>query len=265
LLAAAASAGVARLDAEVLLGALLSRSRAQLLAFPELLVDALTAVMFHAALQRRALGEPLAYITGTKEFWSMSLVVSPAVLVPRPETELLVELCLDAFDAAERSVADLGTGSGAIALALARERPQWTIVATDASSDALDIATINRQRLGLERVELRHGNWTQPLGSACFDVIVSNPPYVAPGDAALTLLRHEPQAALIAAEQGFADLFTIARDARARLKPGAMLLLEHGAEQRQRLHEELVALGYARVVCHPDPAGHDRVTTAIRP
>ncbi len=196
LLAAATAMGVDRLDAEALLGALVRRSRAQLMAFDEKPVDDLTAAMFHAGLARRASGEPLAYITGIREFWSLPLVVSPAVLVPRPETELLVELCLKHFGPEPRRVADLGTGSLAIAAALASERPAWSIVATDRSKDALAIATINRQRLNLTNIELREGNWCAALGepgAGGFDAIVANPPYVEAGDPALPALAHEPQ------------------------------------------------------------------------
>lgn len=262
LLAKASTAGVADLDAQALLAALTRRSRAQLLAFGEAQVDPLTAALYEAALERRAAGEPLAYITGVREFWSMPLVVSPDVLVPRPETELLVERCLARFGPDVRDVADLGTGSLAIAAALARERPEWRIVATDRSADALSVAVINRQRLGLSNIELREGPWCAPLGDEQFDAILSNPPYVAANDPALPALAHEPRMALVAADEGFADLRAIAACARAHLLPGGVLLLEHGASQAARLASELVGLGYARVVCHRDPAGLDRVTEA---
>jgi release factor glutamine methyltransferase len=269
LLAAATAMGVERLDAEALLGALVRRSRAQLIAFDESPVDELTAAMFQAGLARRASGEPLAYITGIREFWSLPLVVSPAVLVPRPETELLVELCLQRFGAEPRKVADLGTGSLAIAAALASERPAWAIVATDRSSEALGIASINRQRLKLDNIELREGNWCAALEDAAatdgFDAILGNPPYVDAGDAALVALAHEPLDALVAADEGYADLLALAAGARSHLKSAGMLLLEHGTGQAARLHAELVALGYARVVCHRDLAGHDRVTEAVWP
>lgn len=272
LIARAAAAGVARLDAEVLLAALTGSDRARLLAFPERTIAPLVAAMFEAAVQRRAAGEPLAYITGVREFWSMPLVATPDVLVPRPETELLVERCLAALDPIPgqtpsdipRRVADLGTGSGAIALALARERPHWQVVATDASAAALEVATINRQRLGLANVQLRVGSWCAPLRDERFDAIVSNPPYVAPDDPALVALAYEPQSALVAADQGFADLLCIVGQAREHLLPGGVLLLEHGATQAARLRDALVAGGYDRVACHRDLAGHDRVTEAYR-
>lgn len=271
LIARAGAAGVARLDAEVLLAALTGSDRASLLAYPERAIAPLVAAMFEAGVQRRAAGEPLAYITGVKEFWSMPLVATPDVLVPRPETELLVERCLAALDpgpspaSASRRVADLGTGSGAIALALARERPHWHLVATDASAAALEVAAINRQRFRLDNVQLRIGNWCGPLREERFDAIVSNPPYVAPGDPALTALAFEPQDALVAADQGYADLLAIIAQAREHLLPGGVLLLEHGAAQAARVRDALVAGGYHRVACHRDLAGHDRVTEAWRP
>jgi release factor glutamine methyltransferase len=265
LLAEAARLQLPRLDAEVLLAALLRRGRAQLAAFPESPVDGLTALMFRAGLERLQDGEPLAYITGTREFWSLPLVVSPAVLIPRPETELLVELCLARLDQAPRQVADLGTGSGAIALALASERPQWRIIATDASEAALEIAAINRQRLKLPQVELRQGSWTDALEETRCAAILSNPPYIAAGHPALSALRHEPGAALVAGDDGYADLLAIAAGSRARLEPGGLLLLEHGTGQSPRLARELAALGYADIHSHRDLAGHDRVTGAIWP
>ena len=265
LLAAATAMGVARLDAEVLLQRLTQRSRAQLLAFDDAIIDAATVALFRAGLERRAAGEPLAYITGIREFWSLPLVVSPAVLVPRPETELVVELCLAHFDQAPRFVADLGTGSGAIALALARERAAWMLIATDASPAALEVAAINRERLGIANLALRAGNWCEALPAEPFDAIVSNPPYIAASHPALQELGHEPQSALVAATDGYADLFRIAADARRHLKPGGLLLLEHGAEQAARLQQELAALGYASIATHRDLAGLERVTAAIWP
>lgn len=265
LLEQARARGIARLDAEILLAALVRTTRAQLIAFPEKPVDLVTAAMFEAGLDRLQTGEPLAYVTGLREFWSLPLVVAPAVLVPRPETELLVELALARLDAGRQRVADLGTGSGAIALALAKERPECWIVATDNSSDALQIAQINRDRLQLGNVELRQGRWCDALGKEPYDAIVSNPPYVAPDDPALAALRHEPMAALVAADDGYADLLAIAAGARSRLKAGGLLLLEHGAGQRERLARELAALGYVQVTCDHDLAGHDRVTAAIWP
>ena len=265
LLASAAGRGIERLDAELLLAALLRANRALLFAFPERPVDALTAAMFEAGLARLQGGEPLAYITGVREFWSLPLVVSPAVLVPRPETELLVELCLARLDASPRRVADLGTGSGAIALALASERPHWSIIATDRSSEALQVAAINRQRLQLPQVELRAGSWLEPLAGESLHAILSNPPYIDAAHPALAALRHEPGSALVAADAGYADLISIAQHSRAHLLPGGLLMLEHGTGQSGRLARELAALGYEGIETHHDLAGHDRVMLAIWP
>lgn len=265
LLAHAARQGLARLDAELLLAALLRVPRSQLLAFDEREVDPLTAAMFQAGTERRAAGEPLAYITGVKEFWSLPLNVAPGVLVPRPETELLVELCLAQLGSAlPRRVADLGTGSGAIALALGRERPDWRIVATDASAEALEVAATNIRRLGINNVELRQGSWCTALDGR-FDAIVSNPPYIAPDHPALAALRHEPASALVAEDSGFADLLAIADCARQHLAANGALLLEHGSDQASRLAAELAALGYLDITCHRDLAGLDRATRAIWP
>lgn len=265
LLAQAAAGGVARLDAEVLLAALMGVERSRLAAFPEQSVAPLIAALFEAGLQRRSAGEPLAYITGVREFWSLPLVATPAVLVPRPETELLVERCLARLGQGPRRVADLGTGSGAIAFALARERPDWQILATDSSAAALEVAAINRQRLGAVNVQLRMGSWCEPLEAQYFDAILSNPPYVAADDPALAQLQFEPQSALVAEDAGYADLLAIAEQARSHLLPGGLLLLEHGNTQASRLRCALVAEGYDRVACHRDLAGHDRVTEAHWP
>jgi release factor glutamine methyltransferase len=236
-----------------------------LIAFPEHPVEPVTAAMFEAGLARLSTGEPLAYITGVREFWSLPLVVMPDVLIPRPETELLVELCLQRLDESPRRVADLGTGSGSIALALASERPAWQVVATDASSAALQVAAINRDRLRLNNVQFQTGRWCDALGTECFDAILSNPPYVAAGDPALALLSFEPRHALVAEDEGYADLLAIGASARGHLESGGLLLLEHGATQAARLAAALVALGYDRVASHRDLAGHDRVTTARWP
>ncbi|MEY4762923.1 MAG: hypothetical protein RLZZ200_2779 [Pseudomonadota bacterium] len=265
LLAQAARQGIAPFDAQLLLARATGWSRALLIAHDERTVTPDAAARFAADCLRRADDEPLAYIEGHKEFWSLDLRVTRDTLVPRPETELLVERMLALLPAAARRVADLGTGSGAIALALAHERPAWSITAVDASPAALDIARLNAQRLGLRNVDFHLGSWCTPLAGPAFDAIASNPPYVAPDDAALLSLRHEPLSALAAPDDGYADLLAIADQARSRLCPGGWLLLEHGATQDARLAAELVARGYARVVCHPDLAGLPRVTVAQWP
>ena len=262
LLARAARLGLTPLDAQLLLARATGWSRAQLFAHDDRVVDANAIARFEADCARRADDEPLAYIEGCKEFWSLDLAVTPDTLVPRPETELLVELALAALPATAQRVADLGTGSGAIALALAHERPDWSITAVDVSAAALAVAQRNATRLGLHNVTFRQGSWCAPLEGEAFDAILSNPPYIDPDDAALQALRHEPLSALAAADEGYADLVAIADEARHWLKPGGLLLMEHGATQATRLAAELVARGYARVVCHPDLAGLPRVTAA---
>jgi release factor glutamine methyltransferase len=265
---------VARLEAEVLLAHVLQVPRSALSAHPEQRIDAATAARYQALLGRRAAGEPVAYILGEREFWSLPLTVSPAVLIPRPETELVVERTLALLEpahgvsaahgahAAHRRVADLGTGSGAVALALASERPGWQVLATDLSAAALRVARGNAERLGLQRVEFIAGDWLAPLAGRRFHAIVSNPPYVAADDAAMTTLRHEPAAALTPGPTGLEALRHLIASAAAHLEPHAWLVLEHGAQQAAPVAAALVAAGYARVRCHRDLAGHERVTEA---
>jgi len=256
----------ARLDAELLLAHLLRRRRSQLLAHAEERHGAPLAQVYAQLIARRAHGEPLAYITGEREFWSLPLTVTPDVLIPRPETELAVERCLALVAGNAADVADLGTGCGAIALALARDRPRWRITATDISAAALSIAAANAQRLEVNNVEFVHGCWLAPLVGRKFALIVSNPPYVADDHAALRdpALRHEPRVALTPGATGFEALNEILAAARACLKDGGWLVLEHGADQAAELAKRLVAHGYARVRCHSDLAGLDRVTEARR-
>jgi release factor glutamine methyltransferase len=252
----------ASLDAELLLAHVLGASRARLKSHPEDAATPATAARFEALVARRERGEPLAYLTGHRDFWTLLLQVSPAVLVPRPETELLVEHALGLFPAAPIRAADLGTGSGAIALALASERPAWEITATDISEDALAVARANAHALALERVKFVAGHWLEPLGSRRFDLIVSNPPYIACADAALgqAVLRHEPAIALASGSDGLDAIRTIVRDAPAHLEHGGWLLLEHGAAQADAVARELVVRGFRHVRSRRDLAGHERMT-----
>jgi release factor glutamine methyltransferase len=224
-------------------------------------VEEAQAQSYESLLGRRASGEPLAYILGTREFWSLPLQVGPAVLVPRPETELLVELALGLPLAAAARVLDLGTGSGAIALALAHERRAWQVTATDLSTEALETARTNACTLGLS-VELLPGSWLEPVAGRRFELIVSNPPYIALGDPALSnpTLRHEPPIALAAGEDGMAALRTIIRAAPAHLAEAGWLLLEHGSCQAPLVQRELAVQGFVEVRSHADLAGHLRVT-----
>jgi release factor glutamine methyltransferase len=252
------------LDAELLLTHVFSTTRAHLRSHPEVIGSLAQCERYLELLERRASGEPLAYIVGKKGFWSLQLTVTPAVLVPRPETELLVEraLALGPPDAAR--VVDLGTGSGAIALSLASERPNWQVTATDASAAALAIASANAQSLGLSRVEFRLGSWFEPLGGRSFNLIVSNPPYVAPDDPAMQdpALRHEPKQALTPGKDAMASLRAIIAAAPEHLERDGWLLLEHGADQAAEVARELVARGLRYVRSHRDLAGHERMTEA---
>ena len=260
------AAATAELDAQLLLSHVMAVARARLKSHPEELADPSHTQHYRRLLARRAAGEPLAYLTGSREFWSLTLKVTPAVLIPRPETELLVERALALRTAAAGRVADLGTGCGAVALALASERPRWQVVATDACADALAIARANAAALGLGRVELRQGDWYQPLRGERFDLLVSNPPYVAQDDPALETasLRHEPPRALTPGLDALECLRTLARGAPRHLAPGGWLLLEHGATQGADVRRELVEAGFAHVRSHRDLAGHERMTEGQR-
>jgi len=264
----AGSAGrAAGLDTELLLAQVLAIPRARLKSHPETAVEAGAAESFFALVERRAAGEPLAYLTGRREFWSLDLAVTPAVLIPRPETELLVERALALGPPGAACAADLGTGSGAIALALAHERPSWRIVATDVSAPALDVARANAAALGATGIEFLAGSWFGPLAGARFDLLVSNPPYVAADDPALgdPALAFEPALALTPpGRDALAALRLLARGAAAHLLPGGWLLLEHGTSQGPEVRAELVVAGFAHVRSHRDLAGHERMTEGRR-
>jgi release factor glutamine methyltransferase len=252
----------ARLDAELLLAHTLGISRGQLTAREDAGAEPDTVRRYETLLARRAAAEPLAYIVGRREFWSQDLLITPDVLVPRPESELLVERALELRASAAGRIADLGTGSGAIALALASERPRWDVLATDLSEAALAVARTNAQRLGLTRVQFRCGSWFDPLATQRFDLLVSNPPYVAADDPALCggALAYEPRAALTPGTDALACIRSIAHGAPAHLQPGGFLLLEHGTQQGAQVRHELVLAGFGYVRSHRDLAGHERVT-----
>jgi release factor glutamine methyltransferase len=260
--ASATAAASAALDAGLLLAHTLRTTRVRLMSEAERAVEPDAVGRYRALIERRARGEPLAYLTGIREFWSLPLRVSRAVLVPRPETELLVERALALRAVSEGRVVDLGTGSGAIALALARERPHWLVTATDISMEALAVARANAAELQLTGIDFRQGSWFAPLGGARFDLIVSNPPYVAADDAVLEdpALAHEPRLALTPGADALRCLREIARDAPQHLEPGGWLLLEHGAAQAAAVRQELVLAGCRSVRSHRDLAGHERIT-----
>ena len=254
-----------RLDAEILLCRTIDMPRSYLFAHPEDELDDLTAGRFASVLERRIAGEPMAYITGIREFWSHELLVSPATLVPRPETELLVELALREIPRkAEWQILDLGTGSGAIAIAIAGERRMCQVTAVDISADALAVARENVRMLALGNVELELGSWTEPLRDRRFNVIVSNPPYVRSDDEALLELQHEPQSALAAGADGLDAIRVLAAECGAILADEGVLLIEHGAEQPVAVAELLEQHGWTDICCHNDLAGLPRVTVARR-
>ncbi len=270
---AASGGSESRREAEALVAAALQIGRATLLAHPERRVSDPQHARVRDWLVRRARGEPLAYLTGVREFWSLTFRVTPDVLVPRPETEDVVARALalgdelQARSGATPAVVDLGTGSGCIALAIAHERPAWRVTATDASPAALRVARGNAHSLELVHVEFVEGRWYAPLAGRRFDLIVSNPPYVAANDTALDdpALRHEPRMALTPEGDGYAALRHIIEDAPHYLRAGGCLVLEHGARQGSDVSRMLETRGFRHVRCAPDLAGHDRVTSAQWP
>jgi release factor glutamine methyltransferase len=254
-----------RLDAELLLARALDVSRSYLVAHPEDTLDPAAGARFNSAIDRRAGGEPMAYITGEREFWSLSLMVSPATLVPRPETEILVERALMLLGRkVVARILDLGTGSGAIALAIARERPLCELVATDASEDALAIARQNARQLDIPNVSFVCGDWIDPVAGQQFDLVVANPPYVRSDDPALERLQHEPLSALAAGNDGLDAIRRIAGEAGDILADGGRLLMEHGSDQRDSVAGLLRQHGWSDIDCVNDYAGLPRVTIAAR-
>lgn len=255
----------ARLDAEILLARAIDMPRSYLLAHPEDTLDDAARERLASALDRRIAGEPMAYITGIKEFWSLELMVSPATLVPRPETELLVDLALHEIPRkAAVQVLDLGTGCGAIALAIASERVMCQVTATDIDPDALAVARQNARQLSIGNITFVEGNWTEAVTGLEFDVIVSNPPYVRDGDRALETLQFEPQAALVGGRDGLDAIRILARDCDANLSAAGTLLLEHGFEQQHDVEKILLEQHWSFIECNNDLAGQPRVTTARR-
>jgi release factor glutamine methyltransferase len=253
----------ARLDAEVLLADCLTRPRSYLYAWPERAIAAQQRQQFLRRVQRRAAGEPVAYLTGRREFWSLSLAVTPDTLIPRPETETLVALALEKM-APERAlrVADLGTGCGAIALAIASERPHCRVLATDISPAALAVASDNAGRCGIDNVRFIAGAWCAALAAERFDIIVSNPPYVAAADPHLEQgdVRYEPRLALVSGPHGLDDLERLIGCARNHLHADGWLLVEHGCDQDTPVRQLFAAAGYRDIGNQPDAAGRSRVT-----
>jgi release factor glutamine methyltransferase len=254
----------ARLDSEVLLAAALGRPRSYLYTWPEHCPGEKTIRGFEALVEARVGGQPVAYLTGEKEFWSLTLKITPETLIPRPETELLVELALPRLPAhGGCTVLDLGTGSGAVALALARERPAARVVAVDNSGPALVVAGENATRHGLDNIRFVQGSWLMAVSTnVCAHAIVANPPYVASGDPHLGRgdPRFEPRSALVAGRDGLRHLEVIVAEAPGRLRPGGWLLLEHGYEQGGAVRGLMKDRRLTEIVTHEDLGGRERVT-----
>jgi release factor glutamine methyltransferase len=256
-----------RLDAEILLAFVLDKSRTFLFAWPESEINTDLSREFENLLQQRLTGKPIAHITGVREFWSLSLRVTTDTLIPRPETELLVETLLELLPEDESlHIADLGTGSGAIALALAHERPNWKIVATDQSTAALDVARDNAQQLKICNVAFVQGEWFTPLAGRKFHAIVSNPPYIAENDKHLSQgdVRFEPMSALASGVDGLKDIQFIARQAKEYLLPDGLLMVEHGFDQKQAVQKIFQRAGFAHIQQRDDLNGHPRLTLGFK-
>lgn len=251
-----------RLDAELLLAAVLGKPRSYLRTWPEHEPTAEQQAVFADYLARRRAGEPVAYILGRQGFWSLDLEVAPDTLIPRPDTELLVESALELCDCAARAVLDLGTGTGGIALALAKERPSWRVLGVDRVPAAVALAERNRQRLGLVNAAFRESHWFSALARERFDLIVSNPPYIAENDPHLVRgdVRFEPASALVAGPDGLDDLRRIIAQAGAHLNAGGWLLLEHGYDQAEAVRALLAAAGFAEPQSRRDLGGNWRIS-----
>lgn len=252
----------ARLDAELLLAHVLGKPRSYLRTWPEKTPSEAQQQAFAELLQRRRAGEPVAYLLGRQGFWSLDLDVAPHTLIPRPDTELLVETALALLPATPLAALDLGTGTGAIALALASERPAWQLTGVDRIDEAVALAERNRQRLQLGNVEFVLSHWFSALEGRRYRLILSNPPYIAADDAHLSEgdVRFEPVSALVAGQDGLDDIRLIIAQAPHFLEPGGWLLLEHGFDQALAVRELLGAAGFAEVHSRRDLAGHERIS-----
>jgi release factor glutamine methyltransferase len=255
--------GTASIEVRCLLQAVLQVNHAYLISHPEYQLNDEQYAHYSALFERRLSGEPIAYILGEREFYGLNFKVTPATLIPRPETELLVELALQQIpQQGAYRVLDMGTGSGAIALSIAQERPKAKVVAVDASEAALEVAQLNVQQFNLNNVKLIHSDWFAALQGECFDVIVSNPPYIASGDAHLTQgdLRFEPCTALASGADGLEDIRRICAHAKSHLNAQGWLLLEHGYNQSESVRALLRQSGFSDVFSAQDLAGIERVS-----
>lgn len=251
-----------RRDAEILLGLVTGKARTFILAFGETQLSEAQLAELDALLARRAAGEPVAYLTGVREFWSLPLLVSPATLIPRPDTECVVEQALARLPAEPCRILDLGTGTGAIALALASERPDCQVVAVDKVPDAVDLAQRNAARLNIANIDIRQSDWFSAVQGDRFQLIVSNPPYIDSEDEHLRQgdVRFEPLSALVASDAGLADIDYLIREARAFLEPGGWLVLEHGWQQGEAVRALFHQAGFLAVETSLDYGGNERLT-----
>jgi release factor glutamine methyltransferase len=258
---------IGRLEARVLLRHVLQRDEAWLIAHGDEQLSAQYIAAYGALIARRAAGEPVAYLTGSREFYGREFAVTPAVLIPRPETELLVELALQRLPADGGRVLDLGAGSGCIGVTIAAERPQAQVMLVDASADALDVARSNAHRYAALNTTLLNSDWYAAIGDARYDLIVANPPYVADGDAHLQQgdLRFEPQSALVAGADGLADIRRIVAGAPAHLLSGGWLICEHGHDQAEACTALLQQSGFIQAFTARDLAGIHRVSGGQMP
>ncbi|KTC65396.1 HemK protein (plasmid) [Legionella adelaidensis] len=258
----------AQIDAEILLAFVIQKNRTFLYTYPELKLNKQEAQIYINLVQQRKNGLPIAYIISQRDFWSFTLKVTPDTLIPRPETELLVEIGLKLLsDKEQAKVLDLGTGTGAIAIALGLERPHWKILAVDKNLKALAVAIENAKDLEVTNILFAQSDWFSDVGTETFDLIVSNPPYIAENDPHLGAgdLRFEPQGALISGDQGLSDISTIIDHSVNYLSPGGVLLIEHGFEQRKAIFEKLSAKGYKEISCWQDYEGRDRCSGGRKP
>ncbi len=257
-----------RLDAETLLAHALERNRTWLMTWSDQVLENEQLTAFNRLLQRRLQGEPVAHITQQREFWSLPLSINAHTLIPRPETELLVEQLLERYpDETTLSLLDLGTGSGAIALALASERPTWSITAVERSPGALEVARYNGERLKLHNIQWLEGSWFEPVAGQHFDIIASNPPYIPSSDPHLKQgdVRFEPRTALAAGDDGLDDIRHICALAGKHLKPGGLLIIEHGYDQKNAVFDEFDKNCYTNIHQLHDLAGQPRLTLGIFP
>ena len=253
-----------KLDAQVLLAHVLDKDLTYLITWSDQALSVQDTHTFDTLLVRRLKGEPVAYIVGYKEFWSLPLAVAPSTLIPRPDTELLVELVLAQNPSPSFSVLDLGTGTGAIALALASEKPTWKIVAVDYSHEAVELAKSNVERLDIHNVNIVQSDWFKGLDNERFNVIVSNPPYIDEQDEHLEQgdVRFEPKSALVAPEHGLADIKHIIMNGRRYLSSSGSMYIEHGYNQGEAVREIFEQFGYTQATTEQDLGGNDRVTWA---